>query len=121
MSDDQTPQVPPAIPPTPSPQVSKSLQDRLGDWLKNAYETNKLVFFTAGLVIGVIFLAIKYHDILIDILLGSAKQIDKDALSKEASLKQQADKTKLEADALVAKAQAAPGEEKPVPDDWFKK
>lgn len=100
---------------------TKSLQEKIGDWLKKTYETNKVLFFTAGLVIGLIFLAIKYHNLIIDILIGSAKELNKEALKKDAELAVQANKTKSEADALVDKAKSESSKEKPVPDDWFKK
>lgn len=120
MSDDQTPVQDPKATQDPAPE-SKSLQERLGEWLGHAYETNKLVFFTAGIVLGALYLAIKYHQLLIDLLLGSAKELNKEALAKDAALKTQADKTKSEGDAMVAKANNEGKDNPPVNDDWFKK
>lgn len=113
MSDDQVPQAP-----APAP---KSLQDRIGDWLKQTYDSNKILFFSVGLVVGLAFLALKYHNLLINILLGSSKELLQQEKEKDATLAAQADKTKAAGDALVTKAQNEPNNEKPVPDDWYKK
>ena len=98
-----------------------SLQHRVGAWLYQIYQSNKILFYTIIPVMGVVYLAIKYHDILIDLLLGSAKQLATQAQAKDAQLAAQADATKSQADALVTQAQQAPAQEKPVPNDWYNK
>jgi hypothetical protein len=101
--------------------VAVSLQHRVGAWLYQIYQSNKILFYTIIPVMGVVYLVIKYHDILIDLLLGSAKQLATQAQAKDAQLAAQAGATKSQADALVTQAQQAPAQEKPVPDDWYNK
>jgi hypothetical protein len=140
MSEDQNPQTPiipsatvdvNVVAPTPAPvapppapvvQVAaKSLQDRVESWLKDIYSTNKILFYTIIPLMGIIFLIIKYHNLIIDLLLGTSKEILKQEQQKDLTLAAQAQQQEAAGDALVQKAQNEPKQEQPVPDDWFKK
>lgn len=118
----------PQASPTPGQEIAQgvtalknSLQDKIGNWLKDVYNSNKILFYTVIPVMGLIYLVIKFHNIIIDFLLGNAKQLMQDAQAKDATLKSQADASKAAADALVAKADAEPSLQKPVDEDWNKK
>lgn len=99
---------------------SLSLQDRIGNWLKSTYETNKLLFFTVGILAGVAFLTLKYHNLLINILLGSSKDLTQEAMKKDTALSDQANKTKAEGNALVEKSKHE-GDSAPTDENWNKK
>lgn len=101
--------------------IESSLQDKVGNWLKDVYNSNKILFYTIIPIMGIIYLVIKFHNIIIDFLIGNSKDILKDATEKDAKLAQQADATKAQADALVKTANDLPKQEAPVDQDWDKK
>lgn len=89
-------------------------------WLKNLYDTNKILFYTVIPLLGLILLAIKFRHILIDLIVGDSKGILKDEQKIDTSLKEQADKTKQEADDAVQQGDQEASKEPPVDDDWNK-
>lgn len=70
---------------------------------------------------GALILIVKFRDVLIDILVASAKSLLKDTKAKDAVLANEEQKAKDDADALVRKAKEEPLKEQPVDDDWYKK
>src|SRR5579863_6571240 len=118
MADNQTPQaqVTVSVTPAPAPQavaptapaqpavataveneVKATLGQAASSWLKDFYDTNKWLFYTVLPLAVIIMLVIKFHDILIDLLLGSAKNLNTQALKKDATLAAQANQTKSQA------------------------
>lgn len=125
----------PITPPTPTPPtpptqsavdteakaVATSLQDRIGNWLKDVYDSNKFLFYTIIPVMGLIYVVIKYHNLLIDILVKSSGQELKQEQATDNKLAQQANTAKAQADALTQQANNLPKQEGPVDPDWDKK
>lgn len=70
---------------------------------------------------GVLILIVKFRDVLIDILVSSAKSLLKDTKEKDVVLANEEQKAKEDANTLVQKAKEEPLKEKPVDDDWYKK
>jgi len=101
--------------------VESSLQAKVGSWLKDVYSQNKLLFYTIIPLAGIIYLVLKFHNILIDLLLGGAKQEITQAQQTDAKLAQQADATKSQADALVQQADSLSTQQPPVDPNWDKK
>lgn len=66
-------------------------------------------------------LFVKFRDILIDILINSAKRVKDDADKKDQKLSTEETQLKQQADAAVQDAQNESKKEKPVTDDWYKK
>lgn len=119
-----TPQVTVQVnPPTAVAAVvapATSLQQKIQAWLRDVYNSNKVLFYCVIPVVGLLVLAIKYHDLIIDVLLGTSKGILKQEQQKDAALAQQAGQEQAAGDALVQQAQQAPSQEKPVNQDWYK-
>lgn len=101
--------------------VKDSLQTKLGNWLKDIYNSNKFLFYTIIPLMGIIYLIIKFHQAIIDLLVGSSKELLKDQQAKDAEMAKQADAAKSAADALVKDADSLPGKQPPVTPDWDKK
>lgn len=86
------------------------------DW-KIIWDSGKGFFFAAGILI----LIVKFRDIIIDILLNSAKRLFSNATKKDAVLDNQETKDNNAANALVDQANKLPSNETPTSDDWNKK
>lgn len=82
-------------------------------WL-NIWEKDKGIV----ILIAALALFLKYRDILIGLLIGSAKRIETDAKKQDLKLEAQEDQLKKDADAQVKKASEEPQKEEPVDADW---
>jgi hypothetical protein len=102
-------------------QAKAVLGPVVSTWLHDFYDTNKWLFYTVIPLAVILMLVIKFHDILIALLLGDAKQLSAQAVKNDASLAAQAQQSTAQGDALVQKAQNETKQEQPVPDDWYKK
>src|SRR5271165_2767383 len=69
---------------------------------------------------GALILTIKFRDIIIDLLVSSAKRIFTKAQSQNSQLQQQENTANAQADQLVKEAQQLPSTEKPISEDWYK-
>lgn len=72
-------------------------------------------------VFGILILIVKFRDVIIDILLKSAKTEMDQAGKKDEKLAQQENQAKEDAAALVQKSKEEPLQNKPVTEDWNKK
>ena len=77
--------------------------------------------FIVGILAGIIFIIAKYRDILIDLIVGSAKRDVDAAQKKDDALKATEDAAKAQANQLVQKANDLDSGKTPVSDDWNKK
>lgn len=97
------------------------MDDKIIAWLKNLYESNKILFYTVIPLMGVIVLVIKFREILINILVKSSRDTLKKAEDTDKTLDEQATKSKQQADDLVKQADSEPSNEGSVDPDWDKK
>ena len=81
------------------------------------FDKDKGVFFFIA-VGAVVF---KFRDILLGIMINSAKRVDKNAHTDDTKLSQQENQLNQQADTLVQKAAEEPSKEGTVDDDWYKK
>jgi hypothetical protein len=102
-------------------RLETSLQTKLGNWLKDVYSSNKILFYTVIPVMGIIYGVIKYHNLLINFLISNSKNILQSQQNQDAQAAAQAAATQKQADDLVTKADSLPGQEQPVNDDWYTK
>jgi hypothetical protein len=73
------------------------------------------------LLIAIAAIVVKFRDIMIDLLINSAKRVDKNAQKQDSKLADQEAQLKQQADAAVQQAADEPQKEEPVTDDWYKK
>jgi len=117
MADEQTPVTPPQTP-APAPQPTKpTFLDKINSDIGELWEKDK--WFV--IIFGALILIIKFRDILIDILVNSGKNIEKNAENKDGKLAAQENQANQQANDLVKKAEQLPSQEQPVDDDWYKK
>ncbi len=79
---------------------------------------NHKVFFV---IFGALLLIVKFRDVLIDLLVSSAKNTLEDAKKEDGKLEGEENRAKSDADKLVQAAKEEPLKEKPVDADWYKK
>lgn len=94
-----------------------SFGDKLQMDFKDLWNNHKVFFVVFGLLV----LIVKFREVLINILISSAKKTMEEAKKEDANLSSQENQAKADADALVKKAQEEPSKEQPVDADWFKK
>lgn len=92
--------------------ITKASQDA-----KDIWNQDKAFFFLAGALI----LTIKFRQILINIIIGNAKDLFNSAQKQDAKDQNLENKANAQADQLVQDAQQAPAQEQPVNTDWNKK
>lgn len=105
--------------PAPAPQPDQSGFDAK---VKNWWINNKLMFFIALPLILMFF----FRDILLAVLVGSARKTAADAKVEDADLLKKANQAAIDAAAAKQAADAdqksaADRKESDVPNDWFKK
>lgn len=94
-----------------------SFQDKMQMDAKELWADHKIFF----IIFGVLLIVVKFRDLIIDILVSSAKRTVDSAKKEDSQLaKQEGDASKA-ADDLVAKANSEAGKEQPISDDWNKK
>jgi hypothetical protein len=101
--------------------VESSLQTRIKNWLDDVYNSNKFLFYTVIPLVGLIYLVIKYHNLLISLLIKNSKSVLTDQQAADAQAAQQAAATTAAADALVQQADNLPSQQPPVDEDWYNK
>lgn len=89
-------------------------------YLKDLYNSNKIIFYTVVPLLGLALLAIKFRHILISLIVGDSKTILKDAQDTDTTLAAKANKAKQEADDAVEQGNQEASKEGPVDDDWNK-
>jgi hypothetical protein len=72
-------------------------------------------------LVAIVAVIVKFRDILLDYLINSAKNVDKNAQKQDSKLADQETQLKQQADAAVQQAAQEPQKEEPVTDDWYKK
>lgn len=92
----------------------KALWDKLNQDWKDIWNQDKAFFFLFGIVI----LFIKFRDIIISLMLSSAKREFDTAQKQDIVLSKQENKAKIESEVLVQQAQDLPLTKKPVTEDW---
>src|ERR1035437_2398125 len=90
---------------------------KLNTGAKELWEKDKVFVIVFGLLI----LIVKFKDVLISLLVASAKRTVEDAQKKDATLATQESQANTQADALVQKAKDEASKETPVGTDWHKK
>ena len=101
--------------------VVSSLQSKLKAWLKSVYAQNKFLFFTVIPVMGLIYLIIKFHNILINLILGDAQQEVNREEQKDQNLANKANADAQQANNLANQANNLPSQEGPVGPNWDEK
>lgn len=89
-------------------------------YLKDLYNSNKIIFYTVVPLLGLALLAIKFRHILISLIVGDSKSVLKDAQDTDAGLAQKADAAKQAADDAVKQGDQEASKEAPIDDDWNK-
>ena len=95
----------------------KALWAKFNQDAKSVWTNNKIFF----IIFGVVLLVIKFRNVIIDLLLSSAKQIEADAKKEDSKLASQENQANTEADKLVQQAQEEPAKQPPVDVNWYKK
>jgi cbb3-type cytochrome oxidase subunit 3 len=92
-------------------------------WVKVTSDVNSLWEQDKAFVIafGLIILAVKFREVLINLLVASGKAIFQNAETKNTKLADQEDSDDLSANTLIKQANSLPNSEKPVDDYWNKK
>lgn len=85
--------------------------------ISEVWSKNKILFF---IIIPLIIL-VKFRDILIQLIVSSAKRLMKETREKDAQLRNEANAANQQANDLVKKADAADDNKPPVDEDWHKK
>jgi hypothetical protein len=116
--------------PTPAPvtnqvqtvvtDVESSVEKRIKNWLNDIYNQNKFLFYTVIPLVGLVYLVIKYHNIIINLLIRNSKDILQQQETQDQNLANQANADKQAADNLVNQANNPPPQG-PVDPDWDKK
>ena len=70
---------------------------------------------------GVLILFVKFRDLLIDLLLNSAKRVSDNAKKEDGKLANEESQANSQANDLIKKAQDLPNQQKPIDRDWYKK
>lgn len=73
------------------------------------------------IVFGILIVVIKFREVLIDILVTSAKTLLANTKKESATLQAEQDEANKKADDLVKKAKEEPSKNEPSDDDWYKK
>jgi hypothetical protein len=73
------------------------------------------------LLIAIAAFIVKFRDIIIDLMINSAKRVDKNAHTQDTKLADQETDLKQQADAAVQQAQQDAPKDGPISDDWNKK
>lgn len=118
MADEQVPQTPP-VPASSIQQVPVPLSflEKLQapvDTLWKEYRAFLIVF-------GIIILIVKFRDVIIDLIVGSAKQTVDNTEKKDAQLKSEEKQANDQANQLRQEANTLSDNQAPVTDDWNKK
>lgn len=94
-----------------------------GFWTKVTSDIDDLWEKDKGFVIafGVIILAVKFREILIDLIVNSGKALFQNAEKQNTVLTNQEDSDNTAADNLVKQANQLPNYEKPVDPNWNQK
>jgi len=94
-----------------------------GFWTKVTSDVNDLWEKDKGFVIafGLIILAVKFREILINLIVSSGKALFQSAEKQNTDLDNQENNDNTTADNLVKKANQLPNDEKPVDPNWNQK
>jgi len=95
----------------------KAFLAKLKQQLIDLFDKEKGLFIL--IAVGVV--VVKFRDILISLLVGSAKRVEDNAIKQDAKLASQENTANTQADALVVQAQQEPSKEQNVDKDWYKK
>jgi len=95
----------------------KALWAKIKATVSDLWDKDKGIF----LLIAIAGLIVKFRDIIIDLLINSAKNVEKSANKQDVKLATQENDAKAQADQAVQQAAAEPAKEEPVTDDWYKK
>lgn len=102
--------------PTPPAPPTPSLWQRLKTQVTDLWDKDKGIF----LLIAIAAVIVKFRDILLDLLINSAKRVDQNAQKQDSKLANQETQLKQQADAAVQQAAKDAPKDGPVSDDWYK-
>lgn len=95
----------------------KAIWAKVKEQVAGIWDKDKGIFFLVALVA----LIVKFRDLIIDILVNSAKRVKENADKKDEKLAAEEIDLKKQADQAVQDAQNEPSKQQPVDDDWYKK
>ena len=95
----------------------KALWAKIKQQFVDVWDKDKGIFVLVALAA----IAVKFRDIIIDILINSTKRVKDKADKKDETLAAQETQLKQQADQAIQDAQDEPKKEQPVDDDWYKK
>ena len=98
--------------------------DKVRQFFSNLKSDLKVLWLrNAGIIIiaSVVFVFLKFRDLLLDIFIGSAKRLFKQTEQKSDQLGEQEKQLSSQGDALQKQANDLPSTEQPVAPDWYKK
>lgn len=105
----------------------KNLLQKAKNWVSNLIQLSKedvselwndyKILVIPLIILGVV---IKFRDILISILLNSAKRLYQSTQNKSATLQNQETQANTQADNLVQQADNLSSQQQPVNSDWYK-
>jgi len=95
----------------------KALWAKIKQQITDLWDKDKGIF----LLIAIAAVVVKFRDIMLDVLINSAKRVDKNAQKQDSKLADQETQLKQQADAEVQQAQQDAPKDGPVSDDWYKK
>ena len=98
-------------------QKLKELWAKVKQQITDLWDKDKGIF----LLIAIAAIAVKFRDLLIDILINSGKRVKENADKKDSKLANQENQANAQAEELIKKASEEGQNQPPVGDDWYKK
>jgi len=95
----------------------KALWAKLNTDISELWASSKIFV----ILFGVVILIIKFHDLLMSLIVADSKSIENSAVKQDAVLSKQENAANTAADKLVSDAQKLPSTEGGITDDWNKK
>jgi hypothetical protein len=102
-------------------EVSSPIGQDLLNWIKKIYASNKILFYVIIPLALILLFIVKFHQILIDLIIGNSKNVLKDAHAQDATLAAKATQDDSQANALVQQAQNLSNQQPTVKDNWYEK
>jgi len=101
---------------TAAPEVKTGFFQKIVGFFRYLFGEGRIILFLAAA--GV--LIVEFGNKALSSILSKDKKLVDETTQKNAELQAKEDSANQQADALVQKADALPGQEQPVTDDWYK-